>query len=80
MIVRPLCSFLSNDAHFVFNDKYHKAFEILKKTLTSTPIIQPSNWGVPFKIMCDASNYVVGAVWGSGWRKFLMSSTMPTRP
>jgi hypothetical protein len=39
-------------------------FEILKKTLTSTPIIQPPNWGLSFEIMCDTSNYVVGAVLG----------------
>jgi hypothetical protein len=41
-----------------------KAFGALKKTLTSTPIIQPPNWGVPFKIMCDASDYAVGAILG----------------
>jgi hypothetical protein len=39
-------------------------FEILKKTLTSTPIIQPPNWGLSFEIMCDTSTYVVGAVLG----------------
>jgi hypothetical protein len=30
--------------------------------LTSAPVIQPSNWSLPFEIMCDASDYVVGAV------------------
>ena len=32
--------------------------------MTATPIIQPPNWGVPSKIMCDALNYAVGAVLG----------------
>jgi hypothetical protein len=27
-------------------------------------IIQPPNWGAPFEIMCDASDYAVGAVLG----------------
>jgi len=32
--------------------------------LTSTPVIQPPNWSLHFKIMCDASDYDVGAVLG----------------
>jgi hypothetical protein len=36
----------------------------MKKTLTSTPIIQPPNWTMPFEIMCDASDYAVVAVLG----------------
>jgi hypothetical protein len=63
-IARPLCNLLGKDVPFDFNDKCLTAFEILKKTLTSTPIIQPPNWGLPFEIMCDASDYAVGAVLG----------------
>jgi hypothetical protein len=32
--------------------------------LTSTPVIQPPDWSLPFEIMCDASDYTVGAVLG----------------
>ncbi|KAH9685501.1 hypothetical protein KPL70_013991 [Citrus sinensis] len=32
--------------------------------LTSSPIIQPPNWSLPFELMCDASDYAVGAVLG----------------
>jgi hypothetical protein len=63
-IARPLCSLLAKDAPFDFNEECHATFESLKKTLTLTPIIQPPNWIVPFEIMCDASDYVVGAVLG----------------
>jgi hypothetical protein len=34
----------------------------LKSVLVSAPIIQPSDWSQPFEIMCDASDYAVGAV------------------
>ena len=63
-IARPLCNLLAKDVSFDFNDKCQTAFEILKKTLTSTLIIQPPNWGLSFEIMCDAFDYVMEAVLG----------------
>jgi hypothetical protein len=36
----------------------------LQEALISAPIIQPPDWSLPFKIMCDASDYAVGAVLG----------------
>jgi hypothetical protein len=36
----------------------------MKSALVSAPIIQPPDWNQPFEIMCDASDYVVGAVLG----------------
>jgi hypothetical protein len=41
-----------------------QAFHTLKKALISTPVIQPPEWHLPFEIMCDASDYAVGAVLG----------------
>jgi hypothetical protein len=41
-----------------------KAFGALKEFLTSTPVIRPPNWGEPFEIMCDTSDYAVGAILG----------------
>jgi hypothetical protein len=61
-IARPLCNLLAKDAHFDFNDKCQTVFKILKKTLTYTLIIQPPNWGLPFEIMCNASDYAMGVV------------------
>jgi hypothetical protein len=34
----------------------------LKKALISTPIIRPPDWHLPFEILCDATDYAVGAV------------------
>ena len=32
--------------------------------MIEAPILQSPNWDLPFKIMCNASDYVVGAVLG----------------
>lgn len=52
------------DAEFIFDDKCLAAFEQLKTTLITVPIMQPPDWRLPFEIMFDASDYVVGAVLG----------------
>nr|GEY08679.1 reverse transcriptase domain-containing protein [Tanacetum cinerariifolium] len=36
----------------------------LKEKLTEAPILIASNWDQPFELMCDASDYAVGAVLG----------------
>ena len=41
-----------------------RAFEILKKALITAPIVQPPDWNLPFEIMCDASDYAIGAILG----------------
>ena len=63
-IARPLTSLLAKDAPFIINDERLEAFQILKKALISAPIIQPPDWKLPFEIMCDASNFAVGAILG----------------
>ena len=63
-IAGPLTSLLAKDAPFIYNDECHEAFQILKKALISALIIQPPDWKLPFEIMCDASDFAVGAVLG----------------
>nr|GEZ86390.1 reverse transcriptase domain-containing protein [Tanacetum cinerariifolium] len=36
----------------------------LKKKLTEAPILIAPNWDLPFELMCDASDFVIGAVLG----------------
>jgi hypothetical protein len=40
------------------------SFEKLKQALVSAPVIQSPDWDLPFELMCDASDYAVGAVLG----------------
>ena len=63
-IARPLSKLLAKEVPFVFDEECYAAFHTLKQALISAPIIQPSIWMIPFKIMCDASDYAVGAVLG----------------
>jgi hypothetical protein len=63
-ITKPLTHLLQKDVAFDFDEKCLAAFRTLKSALVSALIIQPLNWSQPFEIMCDASDYAVGAVLG----------------
>ncbi|GJU96294.1 reverse transcriptase domain-containing protein [Tanacetum coccineum] len=41
-----------------------KAFNILKEKLTTAPIIISPDWNIPFELICDASDFAVGAILG----------------
>ncbi|CAM8900389.1 unnamed protein product [Rhodiola kirilowii] len=61
-IAKPLTDLLCQDAKFNFDESCFNAFHNLKSALTSAPVVQLSNWELPFELMCDASDYTVGAV------------------
>jgi hypothetical protein len=61
---KPLKQLLQKDVAFNFDEKCLAAFRTLKSDLVSAPIIQSLDWSQPFEIMCDASDYAVGAVLG----------------
>ncbi|KAJ0886463.1 putative nucleotidyltransferase, Ribonuclease H [Helianthus annuus] len=63
-ITKPLCKLLLKDQPFEFNQDCQNAFNVLKQKLVEAPILQSPNWSLPFEIMCDASDYAVGAVLG----------------
>jgi len=62
VISKPLSNLLTKDNIFEWTKYCEEAFVKLKHLFTSAPIIQPPNWSLHFEIMCDASDYVVGAV------------------
>ncbi|XP_010507594.1 PREDICTED: uncharacterized protein LOC104784237 [Camelina sativa] len=63
-IARPLSALLCKDVKFEFTDECRIAFERIKQELVSAPIVQPPDWDLLFEVMCDASDYAVGAVLG----------------
>ncbi|GJZ14326.1 reverse transcriptase domain-containing protein [Tanacetum coccineum] len=63
-IARPLTKLLEKDTLFEFDDECQKAFKLLNEKLACSHVIVSPNWNIPFKLMCDASNFAVGAVLG----------------
>ncbi|GJV45076.1 reverse transcriptase domain-containing protein [Tanacetum coccineum] len=70
-ISRPMTHLLEKNTPFIFSENCILAFQTLKKKLTEAlPIplfplkFLPPNWDQPFEIMCDASDYAIGAVLG----------------
>ncbi|GJY65396.1 reverse transcriptase domain-containing protein, partial [Tanacetum coccineum] len=50
-----------NETSFIFSKECIEAFETLKMKLTYAPILVAPDWDLPFEIMCDASDFAVGA-------------------
>ena len=63
-ISKPLLNLLVQGAPFEFDDQCLKVFLFLKEKLVSTPIIVAPDWNLLFDLMCDASDYAIGAVLG----------------
>ena len=63
-ISRPLCRLLEKDAKFDFDESCRFAFEEIKSKLEIAPIMATPDWNQEFEIMCDASDYAMGAVLG----------------
>ncbi|KAL4368789.1 hypothetical protein GQ457_05G020860 [Hibiscus cannabinus] len=61
-ITKPLCSLLEQGRPFEFNEDCTKAFNLLKQKLVIAPIVESPDWKLPFELMCDASDYAVGAI------------------
>ncbi|KAL5550248.1 hypothetical protein UlMin_000424 [Ulmus minor] len=70
-ITKPLCSLLVKNAQFDFSSDCLQAFNLLKEKLISAPIICAPDWSLPFEVMCDASDYAIGAVLGQRKGKLL---------
>ncbi|GKE24770.1 reverse transcriptase domain-containing protein [Tanacetum coccineum] len=55
---------LEKDIPFFFSKECIEAFQTLKKKLTEAPILVAPDWDLPFELMCDASDFAIGAVLG----------------
>ena len=65
IISKPLSSLLMHGVPFFFDEKCMTSFTTLKYKLTSTPIVIALDWELPFKLMCDTSDYAVGTIYSA---------------
>ncbi|GJW05763.1 reverse transcriptase domain-containing protein [Tanacetum coccineum] len=63
-MVEDFMELLMKDTKFDFSDDCKKAFNILKEKLTTAPITISPDWNEPYELMCEASDFAVGAVLG----------------
>ncbi|GJY15235.1 reverse transcriptase domain-containing protein [Tanacetum coccineum] len=61
---------LKKNTPFIFSKECIQAFQTLKKKLTEASILIASDWDQPFELMCDASDYAIGAVLGQRIEKY----------
>nr|GEV94723.1 retrovirus-related Pol polyprotein from transposon 17.6 [Tanacetum cinerariifolium] len=58
-IARTMTRLLEKDTIFFFSNECIEAFQTLKKNLTEAPILIAPDWDLPFKLMCDASDFSI---------------------
>ncbi|GJR25436.1 reverse transcriptase domain-containing protein [Tanacetum coccineum] len=63
-IARPMTHLLEKETPFVFSEECIDSFNTLKRKLTEAPILIAPDWDLPFELMCDASDFAIGAVLG----------------
>nr|GFB04695.1 reverse transcriptase domain-containing protein [Tanacetum cinerariifolium] len=68
-ISRPMTHLLEKNTPFVFSEDCIQAFQTLKKKLTEAPILIAQNWDLSFELMCDASDFTIGAILGQRHEK-----------
>nr|GEW88470.1 reverse transcriptase domain-containing protein [Tanacetum cinerariifolium] len=61
-ISRPMTHLLEKNSPFIFSNECIQEFRTLKEKLTEASILIAPNWDQPFELMCDASDYAIGAV------------------
>ncbi|XP_057463796.1 uncharacterized protein LOC130753621, partial [Actinidia eriantha] len=63
-IIYPISDSKWVNVPFEWTPQCQEAFDKLKGLLTTALIIRSPDWSLPFELMCDASDYTVGAVLG----------------
>nr|GEZ61095.1 DNA-directed DNA polymerase [Tanacetum cinerariifolium] len=79
-IARPMTHLLEKETPFVFSKECIDAFNTLNKKLTEAPILVVPDWNLPFELMCDASDYAIGAVLGQRKSKHFQPIHYASKP
>ena len=63
-IAKPLSNLLVQGTPFEFDAQCMHPFSVLKDKLVSAPTVVALDWAFPFELMCNTSDYAIGAVLG----------------
>ncbi|GKF47393.1 reverse transcriptase domain-containing protein [Tanacetum coccineum] len=63
-ITRLMTHLLEKETPFFFSKECIESFNTLKRKLTEAPILIAPDWDLPFELICDASDFAIGAVLG----------------
>jgi hypothetical protein len=61
-IVKPVTELLKKESKYVWSDACDEAFKLLKKLLTTSPVLAQPDTDKPFNVNCDASGTGLGGV------------------
>jgi hypothetical protein len=61
-LAKPIIELLKNQTKFVWSPECEKVFRILKKLLTTAPVLAQPDIEKPFDVYCDASGIDLGCV------------------
>ncbi|KAE9206088.1 hypothetical protein PF005_g13144 [Phytophthora fragariae] len=59
-LIQPLSSLLKKDATWLWRPEHQAAFDSVKKSLASAPILMLPDDSKPFHVVCDASDFAIG--------------------
>jgi hypothetical protein len=59
-VAKPITELLKNQTKFIWSPECEKAFRILKKSLTTAPVLAQPDIEKPFDVYCDASGISLG--------------------
>jgi hypothetical protein len=66
-IAKPVSELLKKESKYVWRDACDEAFRLLKKLLTTSPVLAPPDTNKPFDVYCDASGIgLVGVLMQEG--------------
>lgn len=78
-ITKPLCSLLEKDSIFKFDEDCKLAFELLKKKLTTAPVIVAPDWNMSFELIVMQATLRLGLSWVNAERRYSTPYTMQVR-
>jgi hypothetical protein len=61
-IVKPVTELLKEESKYVWSDACDEVFRLLKKLLTTSPVLAQPDTDKPFDVYCDASSTGLGGV------------------